>query len=433
MSFFSYIYQQSVHILFLQCLFLCLYNLYFFSTLKNKKLLIFSIVLSTIFPFVYLLINFYTIIFAWMLLMLFNRKALTKDWYLAILYATLSVFLLIFSDYIVEIFFQTIFRDISISIFWRVVLALTVGTVLTIPVKKFLTRIFQDSNHEIFKRILCAFLLFTVSIYYVLISMNRFITNSSVNFRAHVFLLLLYSCLSILLCLSALLVIRKQTDLKVKRVEMEQILHYTQHLEQNYLEIQKFKHDYKNILLSIEILIREQYMEKLAQYYKKYIEPTKHEIDTNFSYLTDLRMVQVPEIKGIFFSKLMRAQGLGIQTNFICRQEISDFYMDSLILVRSLGIILDNAIEEVITSTVPGKITINCTNEKDKIQIFITNTCRKNMPELREMEQDGFSTKGKNRGLGLPNLKKLLSPLRHVTLDTVCEACNFTQIITIHI
>lgn len=423
----SSILQQNIQLIFLQCLFICLCNLYFFSKLVNKKFLILSAIFSLTMSILYIWLDFYTIIFIWLILILFNQIFLEKKSTYIFLYPTISVFLLIFSDYVMEIFFQTFFQA---GIF-RVILNLTLSTVLAILMKNLLMRISSNPNSETFKRILCAFLLFTVGIYYVLISMNRFLAESSIDFGVHVFLLLFYSCLSITLCTIALLTIRKQMNLKMKKIEMEQLLDYTQQLEQNYMDMRKFKHDYKNILISMEIFIKEGDMERLAQYYETYIRPTQTEIERNFSYLSDLSHVKVPEIKGILSSKFLRAQSLGIEMKFECREDISNFYIDSIILIRSLGILLDNAIEEVEANAKQKVITAACISYEDSIQIIIQNTCGENISQIYEMKREGFSTKGKNRGLGLSNLEKLLSPLKNVILDTQYKDGQLTQIIEI--
>lgn len=431
MQYISFIFQQNIHLTFLQSLFICLCNLYFFSQLKNKKLLIIFLVISIFLSILYTWINFYATIFVWLILIFCNAKFLKSNIFHSVLNPTLAVFLLIFSDYIIEIFLRIFSISYLPHLLLRVIADFILASILAILMKRLLTRLSSNPNSETFKRILCAFLLFTVGIYYVLISMNRFLAESSIDFGVHVFLLLFYSCLSITLCTIALLTIRKQMNLKMKKIEMEQLLDYTQQLEQNYMDMRKFKHDYKNILISMEIFIKEGDMERLAQYYETYIRPTQTEIERNFSYLSDLSHVKVPEIKGILSSKFLRAQSLGIEMKFECREDISNFYIDSIILIRSLGILLDNAIEEVEANAKQKVITAACISYKGSIQIIIQNTCGENIPQIYEMKRESFSTKGKNRGLGLSNLEKLLSPLKNVILDTQYKDGQLTQIIEI--
>lgn len=431
MQFFSYIIQQNMHLVFLQSLFFFLYNFYFSSKLKNTRLIIFSIIMSILFPFLYIWVNFYATIIVWIFLILFNWIGLKLHSYHSILYATIPIFLLIFSDYVLEILFLTIFSNINVTISIRVLASLSLSIILITLMKKLLIRISTDLNYDTFKRVLCAFLLFTVCIYYVLISMNRFLNEPSIHFHMHAFLLLFYSCLSIILCFVTLIIIRKQADLKIKHTEIEQHLVYTKQLEQNYIEIRNFKHDYKNILLSIEILIRDGDIENFKQYYKKHIAPTKQEIDTNFPYLSDLGLIKVPEIKNILFSKLLQAKSMGIEANFNCQKEIKNFHINSLVLIRILEILLDYAIEEIKNNNNTGNLTIACIQQEDTIQIIICSTCKDNLLPLHQMKQERDSIKRKKHGFSLSNLDLLLSPLKNVILSTQYKDGQFTQTIEI--
>ena len=49
-----------------------------------------------------------------------------------------------------------------------------------------------------------------------------------------------------------------------------------------------------------------------------------------------------------------------------------------------------------------------------------------NIEEIYEM---GFSTKGKNRGLGLSNVKEIISKYEDIILETDIETNNFIQIV----
>ena len=53
------------------------------------------------------------------------------------------------------------------------------------------------------------------------------------------------------------------------------------------------------------------------------------------------------------------------------------------------------------------------------------------MGHSRQLRQEGYSTKGQDRGMGLSNVDELLSGVRNVTLETVVENERFTQILYI--
>jgi len=95
-------------------------------------------------------------------------------------------------------------------------------------------------------------------------------------------------------------------------------------------------------------------------------------------------------------------------------------------MVRILGIILDNAIEELQTLG-EGALYIVCIKSEDIIRFTIQNSCRLDMPPLKQLQESGFSTKGERRGLGLSNLYEIINNLSNVSLMTNIEDGQFSQ------
>jgi len=215
-------------------------------------------------------------------------------------------------------------------------------------------------------------------------------------------------------------------EMQAKEVEQQSLMHYTTELERNQTDIRKFKHDYQNILLSISAFIDENDFDGLKQYYITKIATTSQTITSNDIALEALRRVKVREIKSILATKLMMAQNLGINATFEADEDIEQISIDSVVLVRMLGIILDNAIEEL-TEIGEGRLLVGCFKYGLTTTFIIQNTCRSDIPELHQMLQAGFSTKGKNRGIGLTNLLELTNSQPDVTLETSIENNNFIQ------
>ena len=59
------------------------------------------------------------------------------------------------------------------------------------------------------------------------------------------------------------------------------------------------------------------------------------------------------------------------------------------------------------------------------------NDCAEDMPNLRQLKQNGFSTKGEGRGQGLSILSELTNSLPNVTLSTSIKDGTFTQMLTL--
>ena len=136
--------------------------------------------------------------------------------------------------------------------------------------------------------------------------------------------------------------------------------------------------------------------------------------------------VKIRELKSLLAFKLISAQEAGIDTIVEVKEPIETLSIDSIILVRTMGIILDNAIEEVETLK-EGTIAVALFEDSKAAQIIVQNTCRKDMPKIHQLKKEGFSTKGNNRGLGLSNMRELINKCDNVMLETTIENDYFIQ------
>jgi len=213
-----------------------------------------------------------------------------------------------------------------------------------------------------------------------------------------------------------------------KEIEQKNLAYYTQQIEQQQTAMRKFKHDYQNILLSINSFVKEKDWAGLEQYMPKVETASALITEDNFA-LENLSNIKPPEIKGLLAAKLMMAQNISmdIHTTFEAQEEIDRIPFDSVVLVRMLGIILDNAIEEL-TALGEGTLMVACWSAGNGVTFVVQNTCRADMPKLHELEQLGFSTKGDGRGLGLNNLAEITAAHPdNITLQTSIKDGNFIQ------
>ncbi|MDT3984794.1 GHKL domain-containing protein, partial [Staphylococcus ureilyticus] len=90
--------------------------------------------------------------------------------------------------------------------------------------------------------------------------------------------------------------------------------------------------------------------------------------------------------------------------------------------------LLDNAIEasEKIEDDPLIRIAF-IKNEDDSVMFIIMNKCKPDMPRVHTLFQENYSTKGKNRGLGLSNLKEITDATSNVLLDTTIDNNYFIQ------
>jgi len=223
---------------------------------------------------------------------------------------------------------------------------------------------------------------------------------------------------------------RRKMALQQKEAEQEAMKYYTEQIEQQQIVVQQFKHDNKNILLSIEGYLETNNIVGLKDYFYTKIKATADEVIQDNSNLHRLSKIKVPEIRATIMGKLVAAQSVGINTTLEVVEEINNIFVDSISLVRILGIVLDNAIEALNELQI-GTLSVACFKQGQATVIIVQNTCKEDLPPLSQLRQTGFSTKGTGRGLGLSNLAKLVGEHANIVLQTNVSEGMFTQKITI--
>ncbi|MCL2864641.1 MAG: GHKL domain-containing protein [Lachnospiraceae bacterium] len=239
-------------------------------------------------------------------------------------------------------------------------------------------------------------------------------------------LLMGYTIVSLTVFFLYIKYLKAKYNTQEKESELKNLLFYVNEIEQQQTTIRKFKHDYQNILLSIESFFDSDDYSGLQEYYYNKIKTSSQTLTQQSFSLNHLSKIHVKEIKSILAAKLIQAQTMGIDTNFEANEDIDSIFTNSIILVRILGIILDNAIEEL-DALGKGKLQVACFKQNVSVTFVVRNTCRDHIPPLHELNQLGFSSKGEGRGLGLTNLADLVHSQPNLTLQTSLSKGYFIQ------
>lgn len=216
-----------------------------------------------------------------------------------------------------------------------------------------------------------------------------------------------------------------------KVIEQRAMQLYIDEISKQNEEINQFRHDYLNILSSLESYLEEGDLQDLTVYYQQTIQPTRTLFLANASKLSALQKIDHPAIRGIFMTKLLLAQEKGISVHLeMTGKIIFPKHVFDLNLIRILGILLDNAIEEV-DALGKGELAVAFFQEKDALLILIQNTVRNPVEPLYQLKKQGFSTKGKGRGYGLSTVDELMSQTSDLLLETTISQHLFVQKLTL--
>lgn len=216
-----------------------------------------------------------------------------------------------------------------------------------------------------------------------------------------------------------------------RKLEYDMMRKYAEEIKKQYQNMRKFRHDYVNILSSIEYYLDQNKIEELRQFYHTSVKQTKTLFKTNMLRLDDLQKINSIEVRSILTAKLIAAQEKKIDVQVEVNETIpSDLSVDPVVLIRILGILLDNAIEEL-ESLNEGELLVGIFIMNGDLMFIIQNTVRENMEPLYLLKKEGFSTKGDNRGFGLANLEELILLEQRLLLETTATNEVFIQKITI--
>lgn len=364
-----------------------------------------------------------------------NSKKLVRSISIPII----SLIIMVLCDYLLTNIYLSVFGidpDLlraSIKLYWiHVSLGFIIIFLITKVVSLFINKKSKISTLEFkgkFGVLIVISLMLTISIFYTNIILESKHGSVSDIMKINGILFFAYFILLMIIMYILITSITKEMELKNKQIQFESLQEYTSNLEKLYTDMRSFRHDYINILSSMIGHIQNRDIDGIEKHFNEKIFPLSKCMESNNFKIGLLKNIKIPEIKGIFSSKLIRAQELCIDVFIDIAEPIYKINMDIIDLSRIVGILLDNAIEAAGKCDKPS-IKVALINKENSVLIVVINSICEEVP-IYKIYQKGFSTKGENRGLGLYNLKEITSKYTGISIDTLIENCEFKQLIEI--
>ncbi|MBU3093849.1 GHKL domain-containing protein [Clostridium sp. CF011] len=333
---------------------------------------------------------------------------------------------------------------IFLKIFGRIFLSSTLGYYIIFSVislivyffSKFVGELLMRHNNFIFENgkskyliLIDIMIVLTFGFFYVMVNWIDFSDDVYIS-ELHGIVIAVYGSIMVIICIYLFAISKKEEKFKYKQIQLDNLEQYTNNLENLYMDMRKFRHDYINIISSMAAFIEEKDIKGLEEHFNKNIYPLNNEMNKNNYKLGLLKNIKLPQIKGLISGKVIHAQELGIDIIIDIVEPITIIKMDIIDLSRCLGIILDNAIESALESE-KKVIDIALINKINSVILVVANTFSGDIPALSKLFKDGFSTKGENRGLGLSNCKDMIGKYKNISLDTSITDVQFIQEITV--
>ena len=194
--------------------------------------------------------------------------------------------------------------------------------------------------------------------------------------------------------------------------------------------VRGFKHDFDNIVTTIGGYVKTNDMEGLKKYYVQLEDDCQK---VNNLYVLNPKLINNPGVYSLLTTKYHEAEEKGIKVNMSLLLDLSKLNMKIYEFTRVLGILLDNAIDA--SSECDEKI-INIIFRDDaknhRQLITVENTYKDKNVDTEKIFNKGFSGKENHTGLGLWEVRKILSKSKNLDLYTTKNEKYFSQQIEIY-
>lgn len=204
---------------------------------------------------------------------------------------------------------------------------------------------------------------------------------------------------------------------------------YTAEIQNLYQTVRGFKHDYKNMLISLRETIDSGDLNNIQELYYSILDKANISLSQGEG-VDDLARLESPALKSVLYQKLQEARDLGIQVHFEIKDEVKGLQIELLDLVRIVSILLDNSIEAAVETPNP-EIFLAFVKRNDGYILHVKNSTLSDDIKLNKIYRPGYSTKGSGRGMGLFNVSQIISRYPDLSLQTDIEHSFFTQVMYI--
>lgn len=213
-----------------------------------------------------------------------------------------------------------------------------------------------------------------------------------------------------------------------KQQQLDHLTTYTTQIEDLYKSINGFRHDYANLIVSLETSIQAGDINQIRSIYEDVLKNSPNVLNHGNHTLGSLTKIDIPAIKSILSNKIILALEKGIHIEFEIEQKWSTCHVDVFDYIRMLGILLDNAIEASEACSIAFiNIAFITDNIKQEHRLIIENSTNQEFINIGHIFQDGVTSKGANRGIGLSNMQHILSNYEQAHIETEYSNYRFRQ------
>ena len=204
---------------------------------------------------------------------------------------------------------------------------------------------------------------------------------------------------------------------------------YEQDLETIRQDVRAFRHDYKNLLAGLSQQAGAGELEELRRTLSELEAGFDQRLGEKIQASTQIGNLRIPEVRSLLLSKLTAMREKGVECRLEVLYPVEDTAMDVWDLVRCLGVLVDNAMEAALDTERPW-VEIVLLAQDGRVFLRVSNPYSNDITPGKIWD-DGWSTKGMGRGVGLSSYQRILESYPDASSCTSWENGIFVQELTV--
>lgn len=219
---------------------------------------------------------------------------------------------------------------------------------------------------------------------------------------------------------------------KVRLSELDTLVTYTKQIEELYAEIRAFRHDYANVLTTINEGIIHNDMGIIKKVYQSVLKESSDILESSKYDFEGLAYITDDALKSLIATKIFDAKkrGIDVQLDIPDKVDKPD-NMALLDVIRLISILVDNAVEAALKAEHP-QIMLNIHEDKDDYTIFISNSTKEERTPIAYLSGNGYtSKKAGEHGIGLVTIKRFKDKYPQLSVEATSDQYRVTQIVAV--
>ena len=224
----------------------------------------------------------------------------------------------------------------------------------------------------------------------------------NIEFLLTMFLLLCFTMIGFVM-------IKQNSDIQKTTLKYQKLVDYSDITNGLLEDYRVVSHEQKNQLLVIRSMLDDNSPKELVEYVDGLLDK---KVGFKYEWIGELNHLPLSGLKGLINYKLIEAHTLDININISISKDVNNSNLNRMSATQKdelysiMGVYLDNAIQAAKESN-KKEVSLEIYKENEKIVIIIANTYNGKI-EMEKLDNYGYTTKGKNHGIGLHLVKKII-------------------------